>query len=95
VPAAAASAPAPAAAPAATAPAAAPAATSATPAAPAKAELIQVVEQAGMQWVETDRSKLVAAQEKMASAAPVKLGREPKVRPAVADEPLVQVETRG
>jgi len=61
---------------------------------PSRDELQRVVEQAGMQWVETDRAKLAAAQQAMPAAAPVRLGREPRVRPQVAPEALVQVETR-
>ncbi|GAA0524174.1 Rne/Rng family ribonuclease [Pigmentiphaga daeguensis] len=57
-------------------------------------ELVRVVEQAGMQWVETDSAKLAAARQAAPAAAPVRLGREPRVRPPAAAEALVQVETR-
>ncbi len=61
---------------------------------PSHDELVRVVEQAGMQWVETDRAKLEAAQRELPAPTPARLGREPRVRPQVAQEPLVQVETR-
>ncbi|VCU72121.1 Ribonuclease E [Pigmentiphaga humi] len=56
-------------------------------------DLQRVVQQAGMQWVETDPAKLATAQQSLPST-PVRLGREPRVRPPAAAEVLVQVETR-
>ncbi|RZS80357.1 Rne/Rng family ribonuclease [Pigmentiphaga kullae] len=57
-------------------------------------ELVRVVEQAGMQWVETDSAKLAASRQTAPAAAPVRLGREPRIRAQVTSEALVQVETR-
>src|SRR5690606_13515433 len=53
--------------------------------------LRDLVKSAGMEWVETDSSKLASA---LHTPAPIQLGREPRpVQPRSA-EPLVQVETR-
>ncbi|AZG09232.1 Rne/Rng family ribonuclease [Pigmentiphaga sp. H8] len=57
-------------------------------------ELVRVVEQAGMQWVETDSAKLAASRQAAPAAAPVRLGREPRVHAQATSEALVQVETR-
>ncbi len=56
-------------------------------------QLREVISATGMQWVETDASRHVAAQ--VEPVAP-KLGRAPRVRKSAADvaEPLVQVETQ-
>jgi len=58
-------------------------------------ELVRVVEQAGMQWVETDSDKLAASRQAAPAAAPARLGREPRIRAQVTSEALVQVETRS
>lgn len=93
-------APAPAAAP---APVAAPAApVSAQPivvpatAPSAKAQALhEVVNAAGLQWVETDPERHAQTQLRIAAAhTPVRLGRERKPVAQVSNEPLVQVETR-
>ena len=63
------------------------------PVAPAdKATLHAIVQRAGLQWVESDPVRVAQA---MASQriVPVKLGREPKPRAVISNEPLVQVET--
>jgi len=57
-------------------------------------ELVRVVEQAGMQWVETDSAKLAASRQATPSAAPARQGREPRARAQATSEALVQVETR-
>lgn len=89
-------APAPAQAPA-QAPAAAPAAVAA-PATPFVLQLDQlnnVAETAGLQWVNSDASKIKAAQEAMArEPAPVRVQREIKAPAPVSDSALVMVETR-
>lgn len=95
---------APAAAPAPVAPAAAPVAPAsaqqpivvpaAAPAAKAQA-LHDVVNAAGLKWVETDPERHAQTQQRIAASyAPVRLGRERKPVPPVSNEPLVQVETR-
>src|SRR5690606_10570029 len=60
---------------------------------PSRDELLRVIEQAGMQWVETDSAKLAAARHSMQEST-IRLGREPRVRPPVVSEALIQVETR-
>jgi ribonuclease E len=57
-----------------------------------QATLHAIVQTAGLQWVETDPTRVAQA---MASqhVVPVKLGREPKPKAAVSSQPLVQVET--
>ena len=57
-----------------------------------QATLHAIVQTAGLQWVETDPARVAQA---MASqrVVPVKLGREPKPKAVVSDQPLVQVET--
>jgi ribonuclease E len=94
-------APAPAAAPA-PAPAAAAAASAqqpivvpaASPSAKAQA-LHDVVNAAGLQWVETDPDRHAQTQLRIAAThTPVRLGRERKPVAPVSNEPLVQVETR-
>ncbi|MDF8364735.1 ribonuclease E/G, partial [Achromobacter anxifer] len=92
---------APVAAPAPVAPQAAPAAASqpivvpaAAPSAKAQA-LHDVVNAAGLQWVETDPDRHAQTQLRIAAAhTPVRLGRERKPVAPVSNEPLVQVETR-
>jgi ribonuclease E len=94
-------APAPAPAPAAPAPAPAPVSAAPAPApqaaaAPvATADLSEVLGAAGLTLASTDPEKLRAAQEAAAqAAAPVRVGRARKPAPKLADEPLVQVDTR-
>ncbi|WP_313622299.1 Rne/Rng family ribonuclease [Achromobacter sp.] len=66
----------------------------AAPAAKAQA-LHDVVNAAGLQWVETDPERHAQTQLRIAAAhTPVRLGRERKPVTAVSNEPLVQVETR-
>ncbi|MGB3432371.1 Rne/Rng family ribonuclease [Achromobacter sp.] len=84
-------APAPAAAPAASQPIVVPAVA---PSAKAQA-LHDVVNAAGLQWVETDPDRHAQTQLRIAAAhTPVRLGRERKPVASVSNEPLVQVETR-
>jgi ribonuclease E len=66
------------------------------PAKPAAAKDLQsVLEAAGLQMAATDPAKLRAAQEAAAQEeAPVRVRRTRKPAPQVADEPLVQVDTR-
>ncbi|MFY3978025.1 Rne/Rng family ribonuclease [Achromobacter xylosoxidans] len=88
--------PAPAAAPAQAAPTSAqPIVVPATaPSAKARA-LHEVVNAAGLQWVETDPERHAQTQLRIAAAhTPVRLGRERKPVAPVSNEPLVQVETR-
>jgi ribonuclease E len=63
---------------------------------PASPQSLQdVVDAAGLTWVETDPQRHAQTQQRMAaSAAPVRLGRERKPVPPVSSDPLVQVETR-
>ncbi|MFJ3463992.1 Rne/Rng family ribonuclease [Achromobacter spanius] len=64
------------------------------PAAKAQA-LHDVVNAAGLKWVETDPERHAQTQQRIASSyAPVRLGRERKPVTPVSNEPLVQVETR-
>ena len=57
--------------------------------------LNSVAETAGLQWVNSDASKIKAAQEAMArEPAPVRVPREIKAPVAVNDSALVMVETR-
>jgi ribonuclease E len=77
----------------------APAAASAADATPAKPaatkDMQSILEAAGLQMTATDPAKLRAAQEAAAQAqAPVRVGRTRKPVAQVADEPLVQVDTR-
>lgn len=66
----------------------------AAPAANAQA-LHDVVNAAGLQWVETDPERHAQTQQRIAASyAPVRLGRERKPVTPVSNEPLVQVETR-
>ena len=66
----------------------------ATPSAKAQA-LHDVVNAAGLQWVETDPDRHAQTQLRIAAAhTPARLGRERKAVPPVSNEPLVQVETR-
>ena len=59
-----------------------------------KQALQQVVSAAGMQWVETDAARHAAVQaEIQAAPQPARPVRVRKPAPAVANEPLVQVET--
>ncbi|WP_241144416.1 Rne/Rng family ribonuclease [Achromobacter xylosoxidans] len=87
------------------APAAAPAEEAPTSAQPivvpatapsAKAQALhEVVNAAGLQWVETDPERHAQTQLRIAAAhTPVRLGRERKPVAPVSNEPLVQVETR-
>ncbi|CAM3790415.1 hypothetical protein BOFL111202_23425 [Bordetella flabilis] len=73
---------------------AAPQAAPAVPRAPQQS-LQDVVNAAGLTWVETDPQRHAQTQQRMAaSATPVRLGRERKPVAPVSREPLVQVETR-
>ncbi|CAB3835605.1 Ribonuclease E [Achromobacter animicus] len=64
------------------------------PAAKAQA-LHDVVNAAGLKWVETDPERHAQTQQRIAASyAPVRLGRERKPVTPVSNEPLVQVETR-
>jgi len=64
------------------------------PAAKAQA-LHDVVNAAGLKWVETDPERHAQTQQRIASSyTPVRLGRERKPVTPVSNEPLVQVETR-
>lgn len=87
------------------APAAAPAQAAPTSAQPivvpatapsAKAQALhEVVNAAGLQWVETDPERHAQTQLRIAAAhTPVRLGRERKPVAPVSNKPLVQVETR-
>lgn len=62
----------------------------------AKAQALhEVVNAAGLQWVETDPERHAQTQLRIAAAhTPVRLGRERKPVAQVSNEPLVQVETR-
>ncbi|WP_447918408.1 Rne/Rng family ribonuclease [Achromobacter aegrifaciens] len=61
----------------------------------AKAQVLHdVVNAAGLQWVETDPDRHAQTQLRIAAGhTPVRLGRERKPVAAVSNEPLVQVET--
>ncbi|KRC76220.1 ribonuclease E [Achromobacter sp. Root83] len=61
----------------------------------AKAQALhEVVNAAGLQWVETDPDRHAQSQLRIAAAhTPTRLGRERKPVAAVSNEPLVQVET--
>lgn len=66
----------------------------ATPSAKAQA-LHDVVNAAGLKWVETDPDRHAQTQLRIAAAhTPTRLGRERKPVATVSNEPLVQVETR-
>jgi ribonuclease E len=81
-------------APASAAPATQDTAPQAVPRAPQQS-LQDVVNAAGLTWVETDPQRHAQTQQRMAaSATPVRLGRERKPVAPVSREPLVQVETR-
>lgn len=82
-------------------PAPAPAPAVAVAAAPAAPFVLQVnhlstvAETAGLQWVNSDASKIKAAQEAMArEPSPVRVPREIKAPAPVSDSALVMVETR-
>ena len=65
-----------------------------TPAAPADlATLHAIVQTAGLQWVESKPESVAQALANQ-TAAPVKLGREPKPSTVVSSAPLSQIETR-
>jgi ribonuclease E len=65
------------------------------PAPVATADLSEVLGAAGLTLAATDPEKLRAAQEAAAqAAAPVRVGRARKAAPKLADEPLIQVDTR-
>jgi hypothetical protein len=68
-----------------------------TPATPpaSKEALIALVSQAGLQWVESDATRVEQAQQTIRSQAQIRLGREPKQATLVAAPTLVQVETRA
>jgi ribonuclease E len=56
------------------------------------ATLHAIVQTAGLQWVESDPVRVAQALANQRVSS-IKLGREPKPRVAVSNEPLVQVET--
>ena len=58
-----------------------------------KSALQQLVQSAGLQWVETDPARAAASNSNI-QFKPIKLGREPKPVVQVSSSPLVQVETR-
>jgi ribonuclease E len=59
-----------------------------------KATLHALVQQAGLQWIESDPTRVSQVQQSI-TAQPVKrLGREPKPVAVVSNAALVQVETR-
>ena len=60
-----------------------------------KATLNAIVTSAGLQWVESDPSRVEIAQREVASQPQAKLGREPKIVPPPAAVQLTQVETRA
>ncbi|MFC5479830.1 Rne/Rng family ribonuclease [Massilia suwonensis] len=77
------------------APAPVPAPAAQAAAAPASADLSDVLGAAGLTLASTDPEKLRAAQEAAAqAAAPVRVGRARKPAPKLVDEPLIQVDTR-
>jgi ribonuclease E len=60
------------------------------------AQLLPLVESAGMKLAQTDPAKLAAAEARLASQpAPPRIGRERAVLPTVEEAPLTQIETRG
>jgi len=66
------------------------------PAPMAIAQLLPMVESAGMKLAQTDPAKVAAAEARLASQpAPPRVGRERPVSPTVEEAPLTQVETRG
>lgn len=58
-----------------------------------KSSLMQMVQAAGLQWVETDPVRAAQASS-TGQVTAIKLGREPKPVIQVSSAPLVQVETR-
>jgi hypothetical protein len=60
-----------------------------------KEALIALVSQAGLQWVETDATRVDQAQLTIRSQTQARLGREPKQVTLAAAPTLVQVETRA
>ena len=61
----------------------------------ATVDLSEALGAAGLTLAATDPEKLRAAQEAAAqAAAPVRVGRARKPVPKLADEPLIQVDTR-
>ena len=77
--------------------ASAPDATSAAPASYALPldSLVAVAESAGLQWVNSDATKIQAAQAAMAATAePIRVAREVSPVASVDDGPLVLVETK-
>ncbi len=59
-----------------------------------KESLRTLVNKAGLQWVESDTSRVEEAQETILAQAPSKLGREPRIVTQHSQKPLVQVETQ-
>ena len=58
-------------------------------------ELAALARAAGLEWVQSDPNKVVAAQAAIAAEpAPVHVPREPRPAPAVSEGPLVLIETR-
>lgn len=60
-----------------------------------KAALHTLISQAGLQWVESDASRVEQAQQSIRAKTPSKLGREPKVHAVKSAQTLVQVETQS
>jgi len=56
------------------------------------AALHAIVQSAGLQWIESDQTRVATAMANQV-VAPVQLGRAPKPAAVVSNEPLVQVET--
>ena len=59
-----------------------------------KATLNAIISSVGLQWIESDPTRVQVVQTEVAAQAPVKLGREPKVMAPPAAAQLTQVETR-
>jgi ribonuclease E len=76
-------------------PASVPASAAAASQPATRQKLQDVVNAAGLTWVETDPDRHAQTQQRMAANyTPVRLGRERKPVPPVSSAPLVQVETR-
>jgi len=60
-----------------------------------KEALIALVSQAGLQWVESDVTRVEQAQQTIRSQPQVRFGREPKQASLAAAQTLVQVETHA
>ncbi|OZI30442.1 ribonuclease E/G [Bordetella genomosp. 10] len=74
---------------------AAPAPAAGANGAPSKQSLHNVVNAAGLKWIETDPERHAQTQQRIAAShVPLRLGRERKPVAPVSSQPLVQVETR-